>query len=154
MGLEGVHDPATSSGLQSSWNTMCFASSKRPDSSTEHQSSPQRQLKAWSAVISNSVLHALVLVPHYDIAGSVSNENTMFMYGINLTQLDNYKSGIGHRRVFWGCKKWPWQAECRCSILFEIQGMSKLRDRLNNLQTCKGGCRKYYDSGRTPCWEM
>jgi hypothetical protein len=79
MGLEGFLDPATSSWLQFSYEAICLATSKRPDSSTERLSSSQRQLKACSAVISHSFVLALVLVPRDDVAESVSKENARFM---------------------------------------------------------------------------
>jgi len=50
-------------------------------------------------------------------------------------------------------KQLPWRAECRCGMLFEIQGMLKLGEWLNSLQTCEGGWEKYYETGRTPLWK-
>ena len=78
MGWEGVLDPAATSWLQFSEEAICLASSKRPDSSTACLSSSQRQLKACSAVISHSVVLALVFIPHNDVAGSVSKEKARF----------------------------------------------------------------------------
>jgi hypothetical protein len=79
MGLEGFLDPATSCWLQFSWEAICLASSKRPDSSTELLSSSQRQLKACPAVISHSFIHVLVLVPRDEVAEWESMENARFM---------------------------------------------------------------------------
>ena len=79
MGVEGFLDPVTSSWLQFSWEAICLASSKRPDSLNERLYSSQRQLKACSAVISHSFVLALVLVTHDDVAGSVFKVNPQFM---------------------------------------------------------------------------
>jgi len=51
-----------------------------------------------------------------------------------------------------GAKQSPRQAECRCSMLFEIQGMLKIRERLKTFQMCEGGSEKSYESGRTSFW--
>ena len=75
----GFLDPATSSWLLVSWDTICLPISKRPDSSTEHLCSSQRQLKACSAVKSRSFDLALVLVPHNEVAGLGSMEKAQFM---------------------------------------------------------------------------
>jgi len=79
MGLEGFLDPATSCWLPFSRGTICLASSKRHDSSTERLSSSRSQLRACSAVISHSFVLALVLVRRDDVTGSVSKENARFM---------------------------------------------------------------------------
>jgi len=52
-----------------------------------------------------------------------------------------------------GAKQLQWHAECRWCMLFEIQGMSKLRERFNSLQMCEGGWEQSYESGRTPDWK-
>jgi len=44
----------------------------------------------------------------------------------------------------------PWPAESRCSMIFEIQWMLKLREWLNTFQTCQEGWEKSYETGRTP----
>jgi len=85
MGLEGFLDPAISSWLQFRQDAILLASSKPPDSSTEHLSSSQRPLKACTAAISHSFVFALILLPRDDIAESVSKEKAWFMYGTNLT---------------------------------------------------------------------
>jgi len=48
-----------------------------------------------------------------------------------------------------GAKQCLWWAECRYSKLFEIQGMFRLRERWNTLQTCEEGWEESYKSGRT-----
>ena len=51
-----------------------------------------------------------------------------------------------------GAKQSPWWAECRCFMVFNIECMLQLSERLNTLQTCEGGWGKSYKSCRTPCW--
>jgi len=53
-----------------------------------------------------------------------------------------------------GAKRLPWWAEWRCGMLFEIQGMLKLREQLNTLQTCEGGWEISYESGRIAFWKQ
>jgi len=50
-------------------------------------------------------------------------------------------------------KQWPWGAQCRCGMLFKMQGMLKLREELNTLQTGEGGREESYESSRTPFWK-
>jgi len=52
-----------------------------------------------------------------------------------------------------GAKQSLWQAECRCSMLLEIQGMLILWERLNTVQMSEGGWEKSDESGRTPFWK-
>jgi hypothetical protein len=79
MSLEGLLDPATSSRVQFGQEIFCLSSSKRSESSTERLSSLQRQLKAYSAVISHWFVLGPFVVPCDDIAGKVSRENARFM---------------------------------------------------------------------------
>jgi len=99
MGLESVHNLATSSWLQFGYKDICLALSKCSDSSTECLSSSQRQPKPCFAVISHSIVIVLLLVRLNEAARLVSKEYAQFMSCTNLTIRDKYTSGIAYRRV-------------------------------------------------------
>jgi len=54
----------------------------------------------------------------------------------------------------YGAKEFQQWAECRCGLVFEIQGMLNMREWLITLQMCQGGLEKSYESGGTPFWTM
>jgi hypothetical protein len=88
----------------SSWWNLCLIGMWMPDSSNEHLCSSQLQIKAVSAVTSHSIVLYLVLLPHEDVAGLVSEENVRFMQWTILTGSDNLKSHNGYRLVLQGYK--------------------------------------------------
>jgi len=54
--------------------------------------------------MSRSVVLDPVVAPHNGVTGSVSKENTWFIYITLLTEPDEHQSGNGLRRVVYVCK--------------------------------------------------